>query len=198
MFQTLNAIAQGCRSNPGPMGGLQIILTGDFFQLPPISNIKGKGNFKNNSIDFSLSQKDEYPNTQLISSPKKNQTQKTFSTDKISNFFQPTNKSKNNFDGNSSQISGINNALEEKTMTFSQQAKEYNTTILRFCFQSPVWNIIIGENTFKLTNVFRQSDTVFASLLNSIRYGELSGMFQTQRVRSVNIKSFIFGSEFIF
>lgn len=167
------------------MGGLQIIFTGDFFQLPPISNTKGKGNFKNNTIDFSCSQKEVYhTNTQLISSPKKNQTQKTFSTDKISNFFQPTIKSKNNLDGNSSQISGINNAVDEKSNSFSQQVKENNMTILRFCFQSPVWSAIIGENTFKLTNVFRQSDTVFASLLNSIRYGELTGTFQLIMIAS--------------
>ena len=156
------------------MGGLQIIFTGDFFQLPPISN--KKGNFKNNFIDFSFSQKDLSRSVKLFPSPKKNQLQKTFATDKISNFFQPACKQKNISGGILSQTSETY-AIEDKGVTLSQQLKECDATLLRFCFQSPTWNEIIGGNTFQLTTVFRQSDSVFASLLNSIRYGELTGIF---------------------
>lgn len=155
------------------MGGLQVIFTGDFFQLPPISNTKG--NSKNN-LNFSFSQKEISRSAKLVPSPKKLLTQKSASTDKISNFFQPSNKSKSKLAVISSQTSEIN-AADDKYMSMSQQVRESDTSILRFCFQSPAWNEIIGGNTFKLSTVFRQSETVFASLLNSIRYGELTGVF---------------------
>lgn len=141
------------------MGGLQVIFTGDFFQLPPISIAKG-----NSKVNFK----------RIVLSPKKLPTQKGASTDKISNFFQPSNKS--NLDVMSSQTSEIN-ATDDKNISMSQQVRESDTTVLRFCFQSPAWSAIIGGNTFKLSTVFRQSETLFASLLNSIRYGELTGMF---------------------
>jgi ATP-dependent DNA helicase PIF1 len=36
-LNTINAVAMATRNNPGPMGGLQCIFTGDFLQLPPVS-----------------------------------------------------------------------------------------------------------------------------------------------------------------
>ncbi|CAB4414174.1 unnamed protein product [Rhizophagus irregularis] len=38
LFDKLNRIAQHFRRNEKPFGGLQLVLTGDFFQLPPIKN----------------------------------------------------------------------------------------------------------------------------------------------------------------
>lgn len=36
MFDKISAIGKRCRSDPRPFGGLQVILCGDFFQLPPV------------------------------------------------------------------------------------------------------------------------------------------------------------------
>ena len=102
------------------MGGLQVIFTGDFFQLPPISNTKG--NSKNN-LNFSFSQKEISRSAKLVPSPKKLLTQKSASTDKISNFFQPSNKSKSKLAVISSQTSEIN-AADDKYMSMSQQVRE--------------------------------------------------------------------------
>ena len=42
LFTKLDAIAQSIRSNTRPFGGLQLILVGDFYQLPPV-NVKEHG-----------------------------------------------------------------------------------------------------------------------------------------------------------
>ncbi|KAF5099035.1 hypothetical protein D0Z00_001795 [Geotrichum galactomycetum] len=36
LFEKLEEIARIIRKNPGPFGGIQIVLTGDFYQLPPV------------------------------------------------------------------------------------------------------------------------------------------------------------------
>lgn len=36
LFEKLEEIARIIRRNPGPFGGIQIVLTGDFYQLPPV------------------------------------------------------------------------------------------------------------------------------------------------------------------
>ncbi|MDP3956142.1 MAG: PIF1 family DEAD/DEAH box helicase [bacterium] len=37
LFDGLNALTQAVRENSAPFGGLQVVLSGDFFQLPPIT-----------------------------------------------------------------------------------------------------------------------------------------------------------------
>lgn len=38
-FDCLSAIGKRCRQSDAPFGGIQLILTGDFFQLPPIGHV---------------------------------------------------------------------------------------------------------------------------------------------------------------
>jgi len=38
LFDTLDAIGRGVRNNHSPFGGIQVILSGDFYQLPPVGN----------------------------------------------------------------------------------------------------------------------------------------------------------------
>lgn len=42
LFETLEALARNVRGNNKPFGGIQLILTGDFMQLPPVEKIKGR------------------------------------------------------------------------------------------------------------------------------------------------------------
>jgi hypothetical protein len=44
LFDKLEEVARRVRNNPAPFGGLQLILCGDFFQLPPVA--KGGASFK--------------------------------------------------------------------------------------------------------------------------------------------------------
>jgi len=38
LFEILEITARLCRKNPKPFGGIQVIFTGDFYQLPPVGN----------------------------------------------------------------------------------------------------------------------------------------------------------------
>lgn len=85
LLDKLEYMARHIRGNNLPFGGIQLILTGDFLQLPPINPVKG------------------------------------------------------------------------------------------FCFEADSWNHCIQpEHCFQLTTVFRQSDTLFVSILNDLRKGILS------------------------
>lgn len=37
LFDKLDEIARILRNDPSPFGGIQVIITGDFFQLPPVN-----------------------------------------------------------------------------------------------------------------------------------------------------------------
>ena len=42
LFETLSAIGSRIRSDSRPFGGIQLILCGDFFQLPPVPEKNGR------------------------------------------------------------------------------------------------------------------------------------------------------------
>lgn len=50
MIELLNLLAQKARGNSKPMGGIQVIFAGDFFQLPPVS--KNKSEMKVSETDL--------------------------------------------------------------------------------------------------------------------------------------------------
>ena len=87
LFELLNIIAKIIRKNDKPFGGIQLIFSGDFYQLPPV---------------------------------------------------------------------GDKNDIESK----------------QFCFESEEWyNIFNVENHIRFKTIFRQRDSNFANVLNSIRHG---------------------------
>jgi ATP-dependent DNA helicase PIF1 len=88
LFEALNAIGKEIRHNNRPFGGIQLIFSGDFYQLPPVG-------------------RDDEPDTQ------------------------------------------------------------------KFCFESESWNEIfhLPHNQIELVKIFRQTDDVYASMLNQIREG---------------------------
>lgn len=51
LFQKINYVAQRVRDNHKPFGGLQLVLSGDFFQLPPVSDGLKKFAFESEAWD---------------------------------------------------------------------------------------------------------------------------------------------------
>ncbi len=48
-LDVIDTVCKAIKRNTKPFGGIQIVLSGDFFQLPPINDQKGSGNFINYS-----------------------------------------------------------------------------------------------------------------------------------------------------
>jgi ATP-dependent DNA helicase PIF1 len=88
LFEMLDAIARHVRKDGRPFGGLQVVFSGDFYQIRPIG-------------------KENEPDTGA------------------------------------------------------------------FCFESPLWNELFGDHQIVLNHVFRQSDPIYAGILNQIRKGTI-------------------------
>ena len=102
LFNTLNEIGKSVRGNLKPFGGIQLIFSGDFFQLPPVGD------------------KDD-PDTQ------------------------------------------------------------------RFCFESDNWNTVFQRDCqIQLVKIFRQTDEIYATILNQIREGKIKRKSNDLLVQYVN------------
>ena len=89
LFNLLNTIGKLVRKNPKPFGGIQVIFSGDFYQLPPVGN-------------------------------------------------------KDDLDS------------------------------IRFCFESEEWDTVFQRsNQIQIKKIFRQTDDLYASILNQIREGKI-------------------------
>lgn len=109
LFNNLYEIAQVIRKNKQPFGGIQIIFSGDFYQLPPI---------------------------------------------------------------------GMNDNIESQS----------------YCFESEYWNTCFVNNEIQLITIFRQTDTVYSTILNEIRKGKIkrkSVELLNGHINKVNTDSFI-------
>lgn len=65
LFEKLEAIARMIRKSTKPFGGMQIVMTGDFFQLPPVS-VQGDAHFVFESPKWAEVIQDQYNLTQVF------------------------------------------------------------------------------------------------------------------------------------
>ena len=126
-MQTLNEVAKRARGDRSPMGGIQLICCGDFFQLPPI--------VRSSSSSVAIAAGLSFRGMASISTPHTSQ----------------------------SVVPAVATAI-------SSQAVSVQTEERLFCFQSDQWAIVVTRS-FVMTDVFRQVDGHFITVLNCIRQG---------------------------
>ena len=144
LLEALNGIAQGGRASTAPMGGLQVVFAGDFFQRPPVAKVPmpplpeggGRGAYGRCP--------EGYPNLLHINPPSQDEPRPATALS------QPP--------------------PPPLPLPLSQETKPAP----RFCFQSPVWGAVIAQRCFTLTLVFRQRDPAFVELLNAVRWGHVT------------------------
>jgi hypothetical protein len=159
------------------MGGLQVIFTGDFFQLPPVLKSQYGSQKGGDSGGYFTSQPHNFsridgPSSQSsainpYSQPENSSSSEEVTLSKGQSIEQPL----------TTGYRPITNSLSQSLFAFPGKKSSGNSQTNRFCFQSPVWGDIISS-TFVLTTVFRQSEASFVALLNSIRCGEITGVWK--------------------
>lgn len=66
LFDKLERIARAIRNNGRPFGGIQLVITGDFFQLPPVPDFGGKATFSFDAATWSTSIEHTFCLTQVF------------------------------------------------------------------------------------------------------------------------------------
>lgn len=130
------------------MGGVQVIFTGDFFQLPPVMKVNDK-----------IRHQHQYQHNNTSNTTSTN----TYGYSQLTSMTQDINMTQN-------MSATATVASSSSTSSLSSSREQ------RFCFQSAIWKEMFSrKNCFMLKEVHRQKDTKFSKLLNAIRWGDCSG-----------------------
>ncbi|CAO3570385.1 unnamed protein product [Mortierella alpina] len=156
LFDKLEEIARRVKKNDKPFGGIQLIVTGDFFQLPPVVNTSHT--FQDPSMSPII----------FSPSPARASLSGSRSTSTI------VQRDSADYLAHEDEIPYFEGEFSAASPTVDTSAPEQiqpQTPIL--CFDAKSWKTCI-EYTLQLTEVFRQRDQRFIDMLTEMRHGKLS------------------------
>lgn len=152
LFDKLEEIARKVRKKDLPFGGIQLVITGDFFQLPPVAGATVTSDGLSPSTTSSTSLRPRL--------------QGSMSTTTVIRPNQQVGMVDPDLD--------LLNVNEEPSSPLDAQAAANAEASQRLmCFDAKTWTQCI-PNTLQLTEVFRQQDPVFINMLTEMRHGRLS------------------------
>jgi PIF1-like helicase len=149
LFDLFESICRTLRRNEAPFGGMQVVLSGDFFQLPPIVK---QGRLKRKDITpESLAALEK--ESRLADEAEKSYTSPYFTSSLASTILGP--------EYDPVAHSGYTTKIDLQT---------------KYIFDSMAWKRLMmnGMQTVILNEAFRQSDPKFVALLDDLRLGSIS------------------------
>ncbi|KAH6574260.1 hypothetical protein BASA61_007173 [Batrachochytrium salamandrivorans] len=158
LFTTLDQVFRQVRGRlDEPFGGVQIVLTGDFFQLPPIES-KPAVSSRDASREL------------LLNDPSLMDDLRTFSkSSRLVDAMRFKECSKASMATTGSDVGGDSSGVSSPVSTYFGGVDHHSS----FLFDSPSWGDLIqgGMHKRELSVSFRQKDELFVALLDDIRYG---------------------------
>lgn len=175
LFELLHDLACAARDNhDDPFGGLQIILVGDFFQLPPVRQkevalVEIDEEVKEDH-DLLLRPGEENP---LLSS----YPTSTGALDQAQSFEERMKEGEQDMNSEEGNFSMNLPPTIKRGVTTTTIVEEKPRKSVEFCFSSPLWSRLgldSADNWVNLKKIERQSDEDFIHYLNEIRIGRIS------------------------
>ncbi|KAG9324609.1 hypothetical protein KVV02_004103 [Mortierella alpina] len=159
LFDKFEEIARRVKKNDKPFGGIQLIVTGDFFQLPPVANTS-------HTLQDPALSPIIFPPSPARASLSGSRSTSTIvqrdSADYLDHYDEVPY-----FEGEL----GAPSPTVDAAAALIPEVQQQQAPLL--CFDAKSWKTCI-EYTLQLTEVFRQRDQRFINMLTEMRHGKLS------------------------
>ena len=187
MFTWLDHILKLANRNTKPFGGIQMIVCGDFFQLPPVAsmNVCVKPTTTTTTTESATGTAaaavDELAEKTVEAKRLVARTIKSAEQDAFDEKAKTLRGYPVTWQVHSNRIAFARKQLEDGELqqvdaaAVAEQLVKMQRERPAFCFETPIWQTTFGpDHCIELQESFRQVDPVFIALLNHARAGSLT------------------------